>query len=463
MALTDLSKIKHVVVLTMENRSFDHMLGALALDPQYPARASVDGVDKAVAQSSSSGSVTARHLAGQRARTFTPDPPHDSASVAMSLSGDGGPPMSGFVRAFEVAHGGSDAAPDVASYLTRAELPTTYALADAFTVCQRWFAPIPTQTIPNRLYMVAGHSNGLRDNPSAKEYAVGFSIETIFDQLNRQDWKVYSGSLPLAMLVKNLRDDLMLHGRLARLGQFQHEARIGALPRLSWIEPVYSWADAPVLDALFPDPNDDHPPSVMGNGEKLLAWVYETLRTSSAWESCLLVVYFDEHGGFADHVVPPAITDQESAIPPDGFTQRGVRVPALIVSPFAAPALVGAPNDVYDHCSLLKFLCDWFGIQPFAPRIASPRIKSVAELLQDQPRQNVPSLTRQMPTFATPPAVEAMVSAKARAARAPRPRLHDHDLAEIIENTRLVVEKQYGGAYQALFPELAGVPPAAKR
>ena len=127
--------------------------------------------------------------------------------------------------------------------------------------------------------------------------------------------------------------------------RFAHDlSQAGAdFPALTWLEPTYTWAEVFVLDPFFPEPNDDHPPSDMQLGQALIRYVYNAIRESPIWERSALIVAYDEHGGFYDHVEPPACAPQA-----DGFTQRGARVPALVISPWVAPGSVvrpAAPDD----------------------------------------------------------------------------------------------------------------------
>jgi phospholipase C len=131
-------------------------------------------------------------------------------------------------------------------------------------------------------------------------------------------------------------------GHFDEEGSFLDDAASDRLPAVSWIDPHFK--DPGVFG---PDSNDDHPPSDVLAGQALVLDLYHALRTSPAWEKTMLVITYDEHGGFYDHVAPPAAPDDDPA-----FRRYGVRVPALVVSPFVAPKSVG--NELFDHTSIIK-------------------------------------------------------------------------------------------------------------
>lgn len=401
--MQDLSKIEHVFVLMMENRSFDHTLGALALEGR-----AVDGVDLA-AERYNLDAGGQRHpvakLAPDWSRTFTADPPHGRGSVKAQIEDDGGNPMGNFVKTFAQKFSKDPAVlarrGDVMKYLDRSDLPVSYFFADHFASCQAWFCPVPTGTIPNRLYSVAGHSAGIATNPKPKSYVRGIPIKTVFGLFD--DWQVYTGSLPVLTMMRELRWPL-LRGKMRRLGKLsahlrEAEQRRRRLPKVIWIEPTYYWTEHSIIDPLFPEPNDDHPPSDTLRGQLLLAELYQSLTTEapSIWQKSALFLTYDEHGGFYDHVTPPPIYRDEY-IPADGFTRRGPRVPTQVISPFTAPGSFHGNTErgeFYDHNSLLQFLSDWLGrpaIRALSPRVSSTRIQSAARLLEDTPQTRPPSL-----------------------------------------------------------------------
>jgi phospholipase C len=369
--------LKHFIVLMMENRSFDHMLGALT---KIEGRSDVDGIDDFVSYTDQNGEahVPAR-VSPQRASSFYPDPAHHSKAVKRQL-------REGFLKVFQDDHPHEANPVDIIGYLTRDELPVTYFLADEFTICDRWFCSVPTATVPNRLYAMAGHADGKKDNPAALASA---RVKTVFERLQEKgvSWKAYYEVFP-SMALRFNRKTPAFFQRTERFRSFLKDAS-GArdpLAAFSWIEPIYSWAE---YTLAAPPSNDDHPPSHIQRGQALIRQVYEALRNGPYWSQSALLIVYDEHGGFADHVQPdpaPGIRD--------GFTTYGPRVPAIVVSPFAARG--GVFKQRLDHCSILKFVCEWLGANfgvslapaSFSPRVAAAR--SLAEIFRSTARDDRP-------------------------------------------------------------------------
>lgn len=395
--------LEHVFVLMMENRSFDQLLGALSLEDR-PQKQPIDGVSELRFNRDSSGAKHfVRRMDSSWSEAFEADPPHDTKAVEAQIASDAGNPMGHFIRTFEEAHRKRPAflarKQEVMHYLGRQEQPVTYFLADHFAICQSWFCPVASGTIPNRLYSAGGSSGGVTTNAGLAKF-LGAGFDSIFEHFN--DWSVYSGSIPLLLALRDLIGPLTVGRRLKRLSRLtQHiqDANDGraSLPKVIWIEPAYSWSDGAVRDKTIfrGEANDDHPPSKISNGQELIAHIYDALVSApNIWKKSALVITYDEHGGFYDHVSPPRIEADERA-PGDPFQLRGPRVPTLVVSPFTEPGSVHGDTDpsqknFYDHCSLLRFLCDWLdepALSAFAdrnPRIKSPHIKSLAEMLTSQ-------------------------------------------------------------------------------
>jgi phospholipase C len=435
MAGFDFARLQHVVVLMMENRSFDHMLGSLRLVEGRP----IDGLQPQFSNPDSHGvEHRVAALAGTaRVSRFAPDPPHEPDPVALQLAG----PMRGFIKAFEASgaakHITIDAPEQVLGYYTRAELPITYFLADEFTLCERWFTPIPTSTIPNRLYSTCGQSKGYRDAPRFNTF---IDVPSIFDKLE-EDWCVYAGSLPLVLLIGGVVRHFQNANNIRHLRDFQRDVQRNRLPSVVWIEPVYDFA-AHLPFQPFGEPNDDHPPDAIERGQQLMADVYNALvAVPEVWEKTVLVVTYDEHGGFFDHVEPPSLLPGE--IQADGFQTYGPRVPAVVVSPFAERGAVW--SDRMDHCSILKMICDWRGIPYLTPRVASTAIRSVADVLTSTARTD-------RPTAPSPPVVVT-----AALEEGPPPPLTE--LGHQLEDLRLALREEYPDQFAALFPEMAAAPP----
>ncbi len=369
-----LDSIEHIVVLILENRSFDHMLGCC--QQLYPT---LEGVNPtAPARTNSDGSTSYPQEPGA-ARILSHDPRHETSDVLFQLEG----PNAGFVKNFAQAYPQSTTAEraEIMKYHALDALPALHTLARNFTICDHWFASVPGSTWTNRLFALSGTSLGRVQMPTGllTLNLHWYDQPTIFDRLNEQhiSWKVYFGDVPSSLLFVHQWEPQNAV-RYRPMTAFYEESAGPAeeFPAFCFLEPSF----------FSPGANDDHPVHDVWEGEALIANVYNALRANAQlWSSTLLVIFFDEHGGFYDHVAPPA------AIPPDhhqeeySFTRLGVRVPALLMSPWVAP---GVFSDVLDHTSLLKFLIDKWRLRGLGNRTETANTFSSA-LLAD-PR-NTPS------------------------------------------------------------------------
>lgn len=378
-------RIRYVVVVMMENRSFDHMLGALSLDE---GRSDIDGLQAGMSNPGvppSEEDVPVHRMIDrpyrQRAYVYPKGPPHHWRDVAQQIAGG----MSGFVRTHALKY--DDPYPEsVMGYLTRGEVPIIHFLADEFLVCDRWFSAVPADTFPNRWYGVAGHCGGVKDtNPVRHAFTNtgALTLDTIFHHMPTENWAVFCDTLTMLHAVRWPTEGHRPMRRTIR--EFEDRCRQGRLPAVSWVAPRFYWSDRSVLNAIFPGTaNDDHPPSNIAAGQMFLRRIYEAVSQPAVWGETLLIITYDEHGGFYDHVVPPALEPDEII---DDFTMRGPRVPALMISPYTHRSQVGADNRVFhgtmDHCSVLKLLCPWFGVPPLTARVASDRIASILEAIPE--------------------------------------------------------------------------------
>ncbi|MEE2830601.1 MAG: alkaline phosphatase family protein [Myxococcota bacterium] len=331
-------RIDTVVVLMMENRSFDHYFGAYSL---LEGREAVDGLTPGMSNPRPDGGEVEIHPADA---TCIPDPPHGWTSSHDQFAGGSN---TGFVSEHYDRHG-ADEAHRVMGYFDRETLSTFYALADAGTLCDRWFCSLMTSTWPNRFYSIAAQNGGVYGNGFAEDA----EWPSIFDRVaeSGRSWANYFGNLPFSMLMHNrgLGDPNYLP-----LEDFFADAQAGLLPSLVWIDPIYGR-------------NDDHPPCHPVAGQVLISSIYEALATGPHWERCLFLVYYDEHGGFFDHVPPPLAADARAK---DGFDQLGFRVPALLSGPWVKEGHVS--SRVYDHSSLLAFLEGLWELEPLSERDAA--------------------------------------------------------------------------------------------
>ena len=282
--------------------------------------------------------------------------------------------MNGFVDNYARQAGpdgkpiGSERAAAGLACLDPALVPVITMLAKSFVVCDRWFSSCPGPTWPNRFFVHAATSNGYIDSPTDMQALAGFlttrfRMRTIYENLAAagRTWAVYFGDHAQAFGIGTLHR--YARDNFRRLDAFAAEVAAGTLPHYSFLEPGYM--DAPGSPAA-----DQHPPHHLLDGERLIAWVYDTLRGNEAvWRKSLLVLLYDEHGGFFDHVPPPA------TVPPDPasataekfkFDRLGVRVPALLISPWVRKGRVD--HRVYDHTSLLATVKGLFGLPDFLTR-----------------------------------------------------------------------------------------------
>ena len=376
--------IKHVVVLMLENRSFDSMLGMLSeSDETFDGLTGEEqnvwhkpgGLRQIVpVWKSPDLTPTAAYIPD-------PDPGELFTDIAMQINGlvadgqpnTGAPAMDGFVDNYmrqPPPDPAVDPAPDPAApmhYFTPDQVPVLSQLARAFGVSDRWHASAPCQTWPNRFFVHTGTANGYVNNSPTH---FPYSMETVFNRLQDagQSWRVYFHDIPQSATLAKLWRDAFTHFRFFEQ-DFANDARNGTLPAYSFIEPRY-FTD-PVLKKM---PNDQHPPHDVALGEALIATVYNAVRGGPGWKNTLLIVTYDEHGGCYDHVVPPAATPPGGPAP-DGFAfdRFGVRVPAVIVSPYISPGSVIRPPGTtpFDHSSVIATLGKLFGFPALTPRDAA--------------------------------------------------------------------------------------------
>ena len=386
--------IQHVVVLMLENRSFDCMLGTL-----YPSNATFDGLTGTETNPWHKPDGTTQTIGVWNDPTLTaqslcipdPDPGESFTDMAMQIDGmsPGAPPMSGFVDNYMNQPATTPATDPraVMHYFTPAQVPVISQLARAFGVSDRWHASAPCQTWPNRFFVHTGTANGYVNN---RPTHFPYDMKTVFNGLSEigQSWRIYFHDTPQAAALSRLWGAALTGHFLDFTKEFARDAALGGLPAYSFIEPRY-FADT-VLNEI---PNDEHPPHNVAYGEQLIATVYNAVRNGPAWKQTLLIVTYDEHGGCYDHVPPPAAT------PPDddgtgAFDRFGVRVPAVIVSPYVPAGSVIRPagSRPFDHTSIIATLRRLFGIAPLTARdAAAPDLIAALESLGDLPENDGPA------------------------------------------------------------------------
>lgn len=405
-----LSSIKHVVQLMLENRSFDQMLGLLYADSNNtsPTGHAFDGLTGRESNPDETGREIVVFPIDKHAahRYFMPgaDPGEGFHNTNVQLFGNENPAPAtkagnrGFVINFAnaIAYDRSrhykDTLPgtqpsDIMGVYTPDLLPVLSGLARGYAVCDRWFASVPTETIPNRAFANAATSLGRLDN-----HVKVFTCPSIYGRLEAQgiDWAIYGYRRdPLTRLdfpdTRNADERHFGHFR-----DFKARASAGTLPAYTFLEPDFGAGG-----------NSQHPNYDVARGEQLIHEVYYTLRNGPGWNDTLLLITYDEHGGNFDHVPPP-----NTAVPPDhhvgefdnfDFARFGPRVPAVLVSPrIAQGTVLRAETGEIDHASVLKTLEERWGLRPLTERDrAAPGLGDVLTL--SEPRSDDPLLNVSVP------------------------------------------------------------------
>ncbi len=400
-----LSQVNHIVVLMLENRSFDHMLGLLcaASGNVSPSGHPFEGLTGNESNPGIDGTlVPAFTIAPSDANAyFMPgaDPGEGYSATNSQLFGSTTPPVppvainNGFVTDFSYTLGweskegwsilAGTTANDIMGIFPPTMLPVLSGLARRFAVCDHWFGPVPTETLPNRAFVNAGTSQGHMDDKTTK-----YTCPTIFGLLSQNNvtWSVFGYDAPpltrLGFPDTTTADD----DHFGEFADFQTAAANGTLPSYTFLEP--SW------DASG---NSQHPNYNVALGEQLIHDVYYALRNGPAWNQTLLIVTYDEHGGCYDHVPPPS-----GALAPDNsvgeygfdFTRFGPRVPTVLVSPLIPAGTVfrvPASATPLDHTSILKTIETRWNLPALTARDATA--VGVGDVLTlAQPRSDDPLL-----------------------------------------------------------------------
>jgi phospholipase C len=327
------SGIDHVVVVMMENRSFDHLVGWLP---------GADGKQAGLTYLDAHGV------------------PHQTYPLAPDFQGCGflDPDHSYEGARVEWDNGACDGwllpTGDLfpIGYYRQEDLPFMSAAAPAWTMCDRYFASILGPTFPNRIYLHSGVTDRLDDSFNRVD------LPTIWDRLAAKgvSGRYYCGNVSFLLL---------WNGKYSAItktqSRFFADCKAGKLPAVSYIDPNLTFVDSGPQSGIW---NDDHPHADMRAGESFMSTIVNAVTHSPAWSRTLLVITFDEWGGFFDHVPPGVAPDVDPR-----YQQRGFRVPCLLVSPFARRGYVA--HDVYEHTSILR-LIEWrWGLEPLSVRDAA--------------------------------------------------------------------------------------------
>lgn len=410
------SAIRHVVVLMLENRSFDNLLGWLYADSAPPDGQHFEGLSRGLwnplenldadgiafvekVAIEKNGEMKTRHgKAVANPVNFTlPDPDPGEGfrdtnhqlfqkyEVAQQYAPE--PTNMGFVQNYQNAmlfsaysFGDEPGNPRaIMKCYTPQQTPVLSELARSFAVCDQYHCSVPSQTIPNRDFVHAATSTGHVNNGPD----VQCGARTIFNQIQdavdggRQDlsWGIFGnnefasgkdvdgkfgdGHFSLTRLIMTQLHAPALDKNFGTLAEFEAKCAAGTLPSYTFLEPNYGG----------PGQNDQHPPSDIRAGEQLIADIYNMVKASPAFSETLLVITYDEHGGCYDHVAPPGgASNPDTASTPgqDGFlfNRFGVRVPCVLVSPYIRPGLIARPagSVPFDHTSIIKTVQNCFGL-----------------------------------------------------------------------------------------------------
>ena len=419
--------IKHVIVLMLENRSFDQMLGDFR---NHEGFSDLNGIDRKSPVECRDQDGNSYSQSPKAANCVAPDPPHELDNVLRQLgrpAPDPPKPPNGLTgerlqrfldevakiiesyREKELSHARStmaikpnvlDAAhfineyaenggattqierQEILNYFPRGSLPALHQLADNFLICDHWFSSVPGPTWANRFFVHSGTSCGVARMAENFTDYWGYDVydqDTIFDRLSAKSipWRIYAGDIPQSILLLNqAKKGNISNYRL--FGQFGADVRSECenFPAYVFIEPSYRAIG-----------NDDHPPHNVQAGQNLIADVYNAIRSNDKlWSETLFVVLYDEHGGFYDHVPPPA------TIPPGGtdmkewtFDSLGLRVPAILISPYVKQGIF---SEQLEHSSLLRFLIERFDLDQLTERTKSA--SSFASVITNHYRSDTP-------------------------------------------------------------------------
>ncbi|MFL5809951.1 MAG: alkaline phosphatase family protein, partial [Flavisolibacter sp.] len=383
-------QVKTVILVMMENRSFDHMLGHMTLDDPGLKMDGLRSESMPGYRNDYEGELyPVYELTTDQELDF--DVPHEFTDVATQLQRNdvtGKFTMHGFVQAY--ANAGHIPNPQCIpmAYFPSKLVPITNFFARNFCSCDRWFAPIPTSTQPNRTMALCGDTEIFRTH--LQLIPIGLNL---FDwmEANGIRWKVYHDGFSFFALYNKLWKYVLGPGfkRFSEFHSDQIRDPTNSDPEVIIIEPCY--ADAPHLGTKHP--NDNHAPLAIGWGEDFLRQVYLAVTANQKrWENTVMILYYDEHGGFFDHAVPPDIQYRTTGNSNRLFTSLGPRIPGLIISPFVQPGSVF--SKLLDHTSILQFLAEKFTPGKSFSKTVNDRmakgIQSISEIISEQPKRPIP-------------------------------------------------------------------------
>ena len=395
--------IQHVFVLMLENRSFDHLF----------ALSGISGITAATSSCSNACNGATYTFCGGAPAQMPSDPGHEFTDVLEQLCGAGATYQkgqaypsadnSGFVSNY--ASSKSEGTPPQPAEIgaimcgvdTRAQAPNLYQLATEFVLCDGWHSSLPGPTWPNRYFLHGASSAGLDHSPTSAEMSEwevvdGFDYPngSIFDALGADHYRLYQDELGSALgrvpQVASIRGVSFFD--IDDLSHFENDLKSGYTARYTFIEPGYG----DIVHGTYAGGSSQHPMDGLEGGDQLAARVYNAIRNSPLWENSLLVILYDEHGGFYDSVKPGRATPPNDGATGSlntngfGFDVYGVRVPAIVVSPWVARGCID--HTLYDHSSVLATLARLFKLKPLTDR--DRHANDLLPLLTDTCRTDCP-------------------------------------------------------------------------
>ena len=406
--------ISNVFVLMLENHSFDNLLGFSGItgtDAVTGAQTSIDGL---TGDESNNYNGTPYKANAGAPWSMPADPGHEFPDTLLQLTGSNqayNPTAgystinnSGFVQDYAGSSPGGKPQ-DIMNCFSPDQLPVLITLAKEFAVCDRWFSSLPGPTCPNRFFVHAGSSGGLDHSPDTAQIlawetvnGMDFKNGTIFDQLRIKyddGFRIYHDNKGFATdIFPNVAQLKGINSSLCHsLSNFATDVKDPAYDTIyTFIEPSYG----NVVCNTYKGGSSMHPMDDATHGEALIKEVYEAIRNSPHWPKSLLIVIWDEHGGFYDHVAPPvAVAPGDPTLHGSmnrfgfDFKQYGVRVPAVIVSPLIPKGTID--HRLYDHTSVLATLHSLFLTEPLTERDKNANSLEDLILKLEKPRTDTPA------------------------------------------------------------------------
>jgi len=394
-----LDKLKHIVVLMMENRSFDHMLGGLSLvteggKKKYPK---INGLTGKESNPDSDGATVVVEPQADYQDQLVHDPDHHFPGTDLQIFGDQKGSgrvanMQGFVKSYFTQTKDVKLSHEIMNYFKPEKLPVLTTLATEFALFNSWFSSIPGPTICNRAFSHYGTSFG---QVGMNIFYIGKEIGSIYGRMINagKTAKIYyyDQQSSTMEIVNLLQHQPQLFGTYS---QFISDCKAGKLPDYSFIEPAYNDHPGPGGGQILA--SDQHPTHNVQEGERFIGNIYNAIRGNDAlWETTALLVVYDEHGGLYDHVVPPACTPDgfkaqagDTGIGmPFAFDRLGVRVPAVLISPFIPKGTV-VDGRIFEHACIPNVVTNHFLNGDAARTVREKGSETFLDLLSDDMRDD---------------------------------------------------------------------------